>query len=274
MKFSTIIGNPPYNRGMDLDFGYMLFDALNDDNGQLVFIVPAKWKTANSEQRVDSTGCNYGTFRDKLMKHMNTVIFYPVCTDVFDIMQIDGISIYSILKNKTPETVVINKCDRIEAYNSISVRQLKEDDSLLNIGQVIIDNISDIKDRFIFPNVTGAYKYQVWINIKPPGGAYTTLNQTNEIAQYFLGNCYIDLTAKSNTPGRHSGARRCVFESNSKECCINFIKWINNKANRFMLEVYMSKLTNNLNNHCFKHVLAPIDYTKSRMTIQFIQNTT
>lgn len=268
MRFNTIIGNPPYNNGIDLDFAYNMYDALDNVNGQLVFIAPAKWKTASREQRVDSLSCNYGTFRDKLLIHMNTIIFYPVCTDVFDIMQIDGISIYSILKNKDIiMKKITNKCNRIDEYNNECTRELKEYDSLLNIGQVIIDMIDsvDMKTnngaKFMFPVITGACKYQVWVNTKPPGGAYTTLNASTSLSQYFLGNCYIDLAIKSNEPNRHSGARKCVFESNSKECCLNFIKWLNNKLNRFTLCAYMSRLTNNLNDHCFRHAYSPIDWT-------------
>ena len=264
MKFNTIVGNPPYNNGQDIDFGFMLYDTLKD-NGHMVFITPAKWKTASREQRVDSTYCNYGTFREKLMKHMSTIIFYPVCTDIFDIMQIDGISIYLInsgrdILNKR----IINRCNRIDEYNNECTRKLGEYDSLLNIGQVIIDMIDSVdknSTKFDFPAITGACKYQVWVNTKPPGGAYTTLEESSSIEQYFLGNCYLDYAVYSNTPGRHSGARKCVFESNDKECCLNFIKWLNNKLNRFTLCAYMSRLTNNLNAHCFRHTCAPIDWS-------------
>ena len=43
MKFDVVIGNPPYNKGMDLDFvdlGYKI------SNKYTVMITPAKWQTA------------------------------------------------------------------------------------------------------------------------------------------------------------------------------------------------------------------------------------
>lgn len=268
MKFHTIIGNPPYNNGADLDFAYKLYGILEETHGRIVFIVPAKWKTASREQRVASIECNYGTFRDKLLDHIDEVIFYPVCNDVFDIMQIDGISIYTIVKNKIiKEKTITNKCNRIDEYNNKCTRELKEYDSLLNIGQVVIDKIAEVDrengvdNKYIFPIITGAGKYQVWVNTKPPGGAYTTLGESSEISRYFLGNSYIDLAVYSSQPNRHSGARRCVFESDDKECCINFIKWLNNKLNRFTLCAYMSRLTDNLNDHCFRHAYSPIDWS-------------
>ena len=42
MKFDVVIGNPPYNKGMDLDFvdlGYKI------SNKYTVMITPAKWQT-------------------------------------------------------------------------------------------------------------------------------------------------------------------------------------------------------------------------------------
>lgn len=50
MKFDAVIGNPPYNKGMDLDFvdlGYKI------SNKYTVMITPAKWQTTAD----DYSGC-------------------------------------------------------------------------------------------------------------------------------------------------------------------------------------------------------------------------
>ena len=50
MKFDVVIGNPPYNKGMDLDFvdlGYKI------SNKYTVMITPAKWQTTAD----DYSGC-------------------------------------------------------------------------------------------------------------------------------------------------------------------------------------------------------------------------
>ena len=60
MKFDVVIGNPPYNKGMDLDFVYKGFDLSTQ---YCVMITPAKWQTAADNQRVASKTINYKQFR-------------------------------------------------------------------------------------------------------------------------------------------------------------------------------------------------------------------
>ena len=74
MKFDVVIGNPPYNKGMDLDFvdlGYKL------SNKYTVMITPAKWQTAAD----DYSGCaskniNYKQFREMYVMRR---IIVPAC---------------------------------------------------------------------------------------------------------------------------------------------------------------------------------------------------
>lgn len=81
MKFDVVIGNPPYNKGMDLDFVDMGFELSKQ---YTVMITPAKWQTAEADQRVMSK-MTYGEFRKKIVPHMSKVVFFPCCKDVFDI---------------------------------------------------------------------------------------------------------------------------------------------------------------------------------------------
>lgn len=69
-KFDVVIGNPPYNKGMDLDFvdlGYKI------SNKYTVMITPAKWQTAEANQKVSSKNINYGQFRQMYVPHMSYV---------------------------------------------------------------------------------------------------------------------------------------------------------------------------------------------------------
>ena len=103
MKFDVVIGNPPYNKGMDLDFvdlGYKI------SNKYTVMITPAKWQTAAD----DYSGCaskniDYKGFREKLVPHMSNVVFYPDALDIFKISQVDGLT-YFILDKQ-----VHDKCE-------------------------------------------------------------------------------------------------------------------------------------------------------------------
>lgn len=60
MKFSIVIGNPPYNKGMDINFiqiGYKISREV------CCMIVPAKWQTADDEY----SGTNYANFRKEIV---------------------------------------------------------------------------------------------------------------------------------------------------------------------------------------------------------------
>lgn len=81
MNFDVVIGNPPYNKGMDLDFvdlGYKISDKYT------VMITPAKWQTGISDSSLDSETINYEEFRKRLVPKMSYVKFYPNSKDVFD----------------------------------------------------------------------------------------------------------------------------------------------------------------------------------------------
>ena len=78
MVFNVVIGNPPYNRGMDLDF-VALGHRLSDN--YCVMIIPAKWQTAESDQ-VIASDFTYGDFRTRIVPYISHVIFYPCCKDI------------------------------------------------------------------------------------------------------------------------------------------------------------------------------------------------
>lgn len=96
MKFDVVIGNPPYNKGMDLDFvdlGYKI------SNKYTVMITPAKWQTtADDYSGCASKNINYKQFRELYVPHMSYVCFYPDVSDVFKIGQIDGVCYYILDK--------------------------------------------------------------------------------------------------------------------------------------------------------------------------------
>ena len=60
-------------------------------------ITPAKWQTAEANQRIDSQ-MSYGDFRKKIVPHMKEVVYYPQTTDVFNIETREGVTYYLIDK--------------------------------------------------------------------------------------------------------------------------------------------------------------------------------
>lgn len=124
MKFNVVIGNPPYNKGMDLDFvdkAYQLSDNL------VAMITPAKWQTtADDYSGCASKNIDYKQFREKYVPHMKEICFYPECKDIFKIGQIDGITWYIMDKDTHEKTKVTNKCKLQPHFNSVTERSLRE----------------------------------------------------------------------------------------------------------------------------------------------------
>ena len=250
VTFDVVIGNPPYNRGMDLDFVDMAYNLTNENDGKVCMITPAKWQTAEANQTVASNNLNYGQFREKIVPHMSHVCFYPCCKDVFDIYQTDGITYFHLDKSKTFEkATVVNKCNDIACFNGTEERSILNTESLLNIGQEIIDSLGDYP-RFHFPVITHNKRYEVWMNTKVSGyDWYDTKNP-----RYVLS---ISRLIDNNKGDKYDGEAKCVFESDSIAECKSFVTWIYSRFTRFFLVPNISKLNNIQTDHCFRFVPAP-----------------
>ena len=247
MKFDVVIGNPPYNKGMDLDFVKLGFDLCKQ---YCVMVTPAKWQTADENQRVASKNMNYRQFREQLVPHMSKVVFYPDCKDLFDIYQIDGITYYILDKNDKIDKCVVSNIskNRGAIYNSTDTRSIKCGESLFNIGNEIMLSIEHYK-KFEFPVIRGTKQYNVMTNTQISGYDWFTENGP----RFALGiSRILDVKAGES----YDGAAKTIFESDSKQECESFISWLNTRFTRFFLVPNISKLTGILCNHCFRFIPA------------------
>ena len=242
-----VAGNPPYNNGMDIDF---VFDSFEVAKVAVTMIVPAKWQTSEADQRINSKH-SYGDFRRELVPHMDKVIFHPQAIEVFDIYQIDGISIYVLDKQKTFEEVIIeNRCIAQKMYNCTEKRSILNGETLINIGHNITDLFKD-KDKFKF-KIDTANRYQVWINNQYSSSGSRTY--ANDGTTMVIGVSRI-IDSKDETSD--VTASSCVFSSDNRDDCIGFINWINSKLVRFLVAMNISKLGPILTDNCFKFVPEP-----------------
>ena len=249
MKFDVVIGNPPYNRGIDLDFVNLGFDLCKK---YCVMITPAKWQTAADDQRVASKTIDYRKFREKLVPHMRKVVFYPDCKDVFDIYQTDGITYYILDKNNKVDNCIVENISKTRGniYNSTTKRSIKNGESLMNIGYEITSSMEPYK-KFKFPFITGRKRFIVMTNTKVSGYDWYTEGGP----RYLLGiSRILDVKAGERYDGE---AAKIIFESDSKDECESFVSWINTRFTRFFLVPNISKLTGILNDHNFRLVPAP-----------------
>lgn len=272
MEFDVVIGNPPYNKGMDLDFVDAGYKLAKEDTGIVCMITPAKWQTADGEQKVLSNNINYEKFRQLYVPHMKHVCFYPDCLDVFRISQADGISWYIIDKNNTYENncTVVNKCNLQKNVNSTEVRDITHQQSLWNIGQEIINYIGDYKTYHFEPLYTrkaftvnmntqlmqsltasGAWDWDASC-IKPEyvGKGGFLFNQNGQLL-------VLNKTRVLRGDEKSSvSASKDVFTSDDIEECKSFYSWINSKFVRFFVLINISSLTL-LNDNSFRFVPAP-----------------
>lgn len=256
--FDVVIGNPPYNKGMDLDFVNLGYDLSSNITAM---ITPAKWQTtADDYSGCASKNIDYKQFREKLVPHMSEVCFYPECKDIFKIGQIDGITWYIMDKDTHEKIKVTNKCKLQPHFNSVSERSLREREreSLHNIGSEIVHSLGNYP-RFKFPYVN-MRRYEVWVNNQISlGGScgdsdsctWTTKGQCKVIGAGYL----LDKQKGETSP---SGASNCIFSSDSREECENFISWLNTKFTRFFVAINISKLTGILTDDYFRFVPAPL----------------
>lgn len=85
--FDAVIGNPPYNNDIYLDFvtlGHTLASKCS------CWITPAKWQAKG--------GAKNEQFRKEIVPYMSKIVYYPDCTDIFIIQEPDGICYYLIDK--------------------------------------------------------------------------------------------------------------------------------------------------------------------------------
>ena len=249
--FDIVIGNPPYNKGMDLDFVDTAYKLSKNETGIVCMITPAKWQTAEADQRIASK-ISYGEFREKYVPHMSHVVFYPCCKDVFDILQVDGITWFLLDKNSTYDKCkVVNKSTHIERFNSTENRNITKRQSLINIGNEIIEYLGDYK-KFDF-GYTHNKRFQVWTNSQVPGGGLSTVEAPRQTQ--FVGISEILDTQLKKEP--NSGTCTLSYEDDTEQGCKYFISWLNTKFTRFFIGVNQSKLTGIICNDCFRFVPAP-----------------
>ena len=251
MSFDVVIGNPPYNDGMDIDF---VFKAFQLATKYVAMITPAKCFTAEATQRISSQ-YKYGDFRRELVPHISHVCFYPCCKDVFDILQVDGIVYYLLDKNSThDECTVKNVCKHIKEFdNSLEIRNITQRQSLINVGNEIVEYLGDYT-KFSIPNTYYRKRYQVWTNTQTPGGNLSTVVAPRKTL--FIGESTIE--EDLGLDFARSAAEICSFTSDIEDECKSFVSWLNCKFTRFFTAINQSKLTGVITNDCFRFVPAPL----------------
>lgn len=260
MKFDVVIGNPPYNKGMDLDFVDLAYKLSKQ---YVCMITPAKWQTAaNNYSGCASKNINYKQFRELYVPHMSYVCFYPDALDIFHISQVDGLTYFLIDKDLHNTATVKNISFHQKYYNSVSDRDIKKRQTLINVGQEIVDYLGTY-ERFNIESIHKSYTFKVITNSQivlcgAGSDARKSIDAVGKLSNMFnsdgqstfIGTPKIVITIPN-------GAYGCAFSSENSTECESFISWLNCKFTRFFVAINISKLTGILTNDYFRFVPAP-----------------
>lgn len=261
MKFNVVIGNPPYNRGADLDFielGHKISSVCS------MMITPAKWQTAEDSHVVSSIYSTYASMRKNVVPYMKKVVFYPDCTDVFAIRNVDGVSYYLAVKEKQTRTLVKNINSHQKYFNCETHRSILNRNTLVNVGQTIIDYLLPY-NKYEFEPIHKDKKYGVYMGSQincGNGWGYTDRDDPCGLISrdgdfYVLGLADIVDIQDPIDSIRERGAETLIFTSNSIEECNNYVAWLNTKFVRFFIAINISKLNNIMTDDYFRFVPAP-----------------
>lgn len=257
MKFDVVIGNPPYKNGLELDFINNCNDICTE---YMCFIIPAKWQTARNDARIESKTINYGSFRERYVKHISKVVYYPNCSDIFKISQVDGLSYILIDKiNEHEKAEITNCCNHQSLMNNIAIRSINNRKSLNNLGQAVVDYLGSYKSfKFNLGEIKRSDRHKVWIrnNIQNERGIKGEY-QAYGIISYSTKDASVISMPKLN---RESPASTdvLIFTSNNEQECRNFISWLNTKFVRFFIFININSLTNVMDDDYFRFVPEPL----------------
>lgn len=116
MKFDVVVGNPPYNNDIYLDFvtlGHHLSAQYT------LMITPAKWQAKTDGKPAGSSTIDKNKeFRKNIVPFMSKIVYYRDTTEIFNITDDGGISYYLMNKVNNPYKMVKCICSKNRSLES------------------------------------------------------------------------------------------------------------------------------------------------------------
>lgn len=118
-------------------------------------ITPAKWQAKG--------GLKNEAFRRDIVPYMSKIVYYPDCSDIFEIGEVGGISYYKIEHKKVGEHAVTEICKKNKKLNSTGVIRNFDCEVLDIIGNDIIKKIGSFVP-FELKNHNTEAKHKIYTN--------------------------------------------------------------------------------------------------------------
>ena len=219
MKFDVVIGNPPYNNDIYLDFvtlGHTLASKYD------CWITPAKWQAKGGQKNED--------FRKNIVPYMSTIVYYPNSGDVFNIRNLDGISYYSISK----QIYIDKQVKDIDMHIKHSAFNQEWHNSKISytLHSSIVNGIINkcISKNKMKPEHNSKHKYFVVTSLMlSSGGGKTSFSNFSSDGKLLVINPMSIAEQEAN------GNYKNLYSSNNKYECESCISYLNTAIIRFIL---------------------------------------
>ena len=251
MQFDVVVGNPPYNKDIYLDFVTFGHDLARKYD---CWITPAKWQAKGGQKNED--------FRKNIVPYMSKIVYYPNCSDVFLIGEQSGIAYYISDKKVYNTKEIENRSIAQTLYNNKLHREIGL--TLNNAIYRIYEHIQKVQEYRAFKWVdTGTnYKYSLAINNKVNNErgvagqyqAYGTISyatgKSNVICAPFIVEDIIESTDLTN-------ADKVILSSDNRYVCASMQSWLNTKFVRFFIYGRLCGISPVISDITFAMVPAP-----------------
>ena len=251
MSFDVVIGNPPYNDDMYLDFVTLSHRLASKYDSM---IIPAKFVAKN--------GLKNEALRRDIVPYMSKIVYFPNCSDIFLIGEQAGIAYYISDKEEHGTKEIENRSVAQKLYNNTVNRELGL--TLNNVIHGVYEYISKLglHGEYTWKDVPNYNKYCLAINNKVnnergvPGQyqAYGTISyatgKSNVICEPFVIEDIvpsIDLTT----------ADKVIFSSENIEACNSVKSWLDTKLVRFFIYGRLCGISPVISDSTFAMVPAP-----------------
>jgi hypothetical protein len=198
---------------------------------------------------------NYGQFREELVPHMSDVVFYPDSLDLFDAYIYSGLTYFKLDKDIHEKCKVETRwsCFK-EHYNSKEIRDIRNRETLINIGNSLINECNIIGGFSHIKKTCTIKKYAVVGTHVAPG--YTHYKPNNSEKHFMTST--LEVWEKEKVTERLLGKHNfVVFESDSKIECESFISYTYTKLFRFLVSLAIDMFAIWDSNEAFRFVPAP-----------------
>lgn len=260
MLFDAVLSNPPYNRGMELDF--IKISSKVAKTGTI--ITTAKWAIAPDDARTSSE-CKYSEVRRILNNHVTDIVYYPDCRDIFKIVVHEGIAITTFDNTKENGGLIniTNKCDRVPQFNNTMQRDIGNCLSLNNVHYELskilgLDGTNGLKLSRL--NCDGGYvlwagKYSDWGEVVTTSIDGKTAKRNFDVDGSTLVNQPSEILKRGQVPKYSTYS---IVYANDDIVRVESCKsYLDAKLTRFMILGQIYKYGDTLNDATYSYVPMP-----------------